>query len=98
MSDTVQNWTQCTVLCHAADQAALQTYLNDPSLFIAAASADGNAPAMFNFTSGPWANNVLDDLTAKSCPFDVKVRTADWQVALAGEGLQMIVPPIAIQN
>ena len=96
--DATQNFTQCTVLIAAADQKAIQDYLKDSTLFVAAASPTGQEPATVNFTSGPFSNVILDDMTAKAFPYNVKVRTADWQVALAGEGLQMIVPPIAIQN
>ena len=95
---TTQNFTQATIIISDADVAGMQTMLGDPSLFIALASPTGQLPASNAFTSGPWDNALLDRMTAKDFPYSLKVRTADWTVALAGEGLQMIVPPIAIQN
>ena len=90
---TTQNFTQATIIISDADAAGMQTLLGDPSLFIALASPTGRLPASNAFTSGPWDNALLDRMTAKDFPYSMKVRTADWQVALAGEGLQMIVPP-----
>ena len=96
MTDITQNWTAATIIISASDQQPMQTLLGDPSLFIALASPTGQLPASNAFTSGPWDNALLDRMTAKDFPYSMKVRTADWQAALAGEGLQMIVPqPIA---
>ena len=94
--DTKQTWTNATVLCAAADQAGIQQALADTSLFTSLASADGNLPAVECFSSGPFANSLLDTMTAKEFPYSIKVRTPDWQQALADEGLVMIVQnPIA---
>ena len=96
MTDTTQNWVSATVLIQAADQKGVQTALKDPTLFVTPASPTGQEPATAFFTSGPFATSLMDEMTAKSFPFNIHVRDPDWQVALAGEGLQMIVvDPIA---
>jgi len=91
MTDTTQNWVSATVLVAAADQQGVQTALKDPTLFVTPASPTGQEPATSFFTSGPWSTATMDEMTAKSFPFNIHVRGPDWQVALAGEGLQMIV-------
>lgn len=91
MTDTTQNWVSATVLIQAADQQGVQTALNDPTLFVTPASPTGQEPATAFFTSGPFATSLMDEMTAKSFPFNIHVRDPDWQAALAGEGLQMIV-------
>ena len=90
MTDTTQNWVSATVLIAAADQQGVQTALADPTLFVTPASPTGQEPATAFFTSGPFATSLMDEMTAKSFPFNTHVRDPDWQVALAGEGLQMI--------
>ena len=96
MTDTTQNWVSATVLIAAADQQGVQAALADPTLFVTPASPTGAEPATAFFTSGPWSTGTMDEMTAKSFPFNIHVRDPDWQVALAGEGLQMIViDPIA---
>ena len=91
MTDTTQNWVSATVLIAAADQQGVQTALNDPTLFVTPASPTGQAPATAFFTSGPWSTGTMDEMTAKSFPFNIHVRDPDWQAALAGEGLVMVV-------
>lgn len=88
----VQTYTFATVLINAADQAAAQK--DFPEYFNTGASADGNAPATAFFTSGAFSNEEMDRL-ADLVTWKKKIRTADWQAALSGEGLQMIVPPAA---
>ena len=95
MTDTTQNWVSATVLIQAADQQGVQTALNDPTLFVTPASPTGQEPATAFFTSGPFATSLMDEMTRKAFPYDIKVRDPDWQVALAGEGLQMIVEQAA---
>lgn len=84
----VQTWTQATVIVAAADQAAAQK--DFPEYFQTGASADGNAPAVSFFTSGPFSNDEMDKLS-DTVTWKKKIRGPDWQSALAGEGLQMIV-------
>lgn len=91
MPDNIKTWVNASVIIAAADQQGVQTALNDPTLFVTPASPTGQEPATAFFTSGPFATSLLDDMTKKSFPYDIKVRDPDWQVALAGEGLQMIV-------
>lgn len=91
MTDTTQNWVSATVLIAAADQQGVQAALADPTLFVTPASPTGQEPATAMFTSGPFATSLMDEMTAKSFPFNIHVRGPDWQVALAGEGLVMVV-------
>jgi len=91
MPDNIQTWVNASVIIAAADQKGVQTALKDPTLFVTPASPTGQEPATSFFTSGPWSIAVMDEMTAKSFPFNIHVRDPDWQVALAGEGLQMIV-------
>ena len=91
MTDNTQTWVNATVLIQAADQQGVQTALKDPTLFVTPASPTGQEPATAFFTSGPWSTGTMDEMTAKSFPFNIHVRDPDWQVALAGEGLVMIV-------
>lgn len=91
MTDNTQNWVSATVLIAAADQKGVQTALKDPSLFVTPASPTGQEPATSFFTSGPFATSLMDEMTRKAFPYDIKVRDPDWQAALAGEGLKMIV-------
>ena len=95
MTDTTQNWVSATIIIQAADQQGVQTALKDPTLFVTPASPTGEAPATAMFTSGPFATSLMDEMTRKAFPYDIKVRDQDWQVALAGEGLQMIVEQAA---
>lgn len=95
MTDTTQIWVSATVLIAAADQQGVQTALADPTLFVTPASPTGEAPATAFFTSGPFACSLMDEMTRKAFPFDIKVRDPDWQVALAGEGLVMVVSDAA---
>ena len=88
--------TNVTIIIAAADQQAAQADLG-ADFFITPASATGQEPATNYFTSGWFLNTELDRI-ADEAQWKKKIRSADWQVALAGEGLQMIVPPIAIQN
>ena len=91
MTDTTQNWVSATVLIQAADQQGVQTALKDPTLFVTPASPTGQEPATAFFTSGPFSCSLMDEMTRKAFPYDIKVRDPDWQVALAGEGLVMVV-------
>ena len=91
MTDTTQNWISATVLIAAADQQGVQTALKDPTLFVTPASPTGQEPATAFFTSGPFATSLMDEMTRKAFPYDINVRDPDWQVALAGEGLVMVV-------
>ena len=91
MPDNIQTWVNASVIIAAADQQGVQTALKDPTLFVTPASPTGQEPATAFFTSGPFATSLMDEMTAKSFPFNTHVRDPDWQVALAGEGLQMIV-------
>ena len=96
MTDNIQTWVNATIIIQAADQKGVQAALKDPALFVTPASPTGQEPATAFFTSGPWSTATMDEMTAKSFPFNIHVRDPDWQVALAGEGLQMIVvDPIA---
>ena len=88
MTDT-QTYTYATVIISAADQGAAQA--DFPDYFHTGASADGNAPATFFFTSGAFSNTEMDKL-ADLVAWKKKIRSPDWQVALSGEGLQMIQP------
>ena len=91
MTDNIQTWVNATIIIQAADQQGVQTALADPTLFVTPASPSGQEPATAFFTSGPWSTATMDEMTRKAFPFDIKVRDPDWQVALAGEGLVMIV-------
>ena len=91
MTDNIQTWVNATIIIQAADQQGVQTALNDPTLFVTPASPTGQEPTTAFFTSGPWSTATMDEMTRKAFPYDIKVRDPDWQVALAGEGLQMIV-------
>lgn len=86
------DYTYSTIIIAAADQESAQKLLNDATLFIAPASADGQPPATNFFTSGPWDNSQMDLIT-NVATWPKKVRSPDWQTALAGEGLQTIVLP-----
>ena len=90
MPDNIQTWVNASVVIAAADQQGVQTALKDLTLFVTPASPTGQEPATAMFTSGPFATSLMDEMTAKSFPFNIHVRDPDWQVALAGEGLQMI--------
>ena len=83
------NSTNLTIIIAAADQAAAQK--DFPDYFNAPASADGNAPASHYFTSGFFSNEEVDAIN-NLVAWDSMIRCPEWQVALAGEGLQMIVP------
>ena len=91
MPDNIQTWVNASVIIAAADQKGVQTALKDPTLFVTPASPTGQEPATAFFTSGPWSTDTMDDMTRKAFPYDIKVRDPDWQVALAGEGLVMVV-------
>ena len=86
------DYTYATIIIAAADQKIAQDSLNDSSLFIAAASPTGQEPATNYFTSGPWSNAQMDYI-ADEVAWKKKILSPDWQQALAGEGLQMIVQP-----
>jgi len=91
MPDNIQTWVNASVIIAAADQKGVQTALKDPTLFVTPASPTGQEPATAFFTSGPFATSLMDEMTAKSFPFNIHVRDPDWQAALAGEGLVMVV-------
>ena len=95
MPDNIQTWINATIIIQAADQQGVQTALADPTLFVTPASPTGQEPATAFFTSGPFATSLMDEMTAKSFPFNIHVRDPDWQVALTGEGLQMIAEQAA---
>ena len=88
MSD---NSTNVTIIIAAEDQAAAQADLG-PDFFIAPASPSGVAPATHFFSSGWFLNTEIDRIT-DVVTWKKKIRSPDWQVALAGEGLQIIRPP-----
>ena len=82
------NSTDLTIIIAAADQAAAQA--DFPDYFNAPASADGHAPASHYFTQGFFSNQEVDFINNEAT-WDSMIRCPDWQVALAGEGLKMIV-------
>ena len=82
------NSTDLTIIIAAADQAAAQA--DFPDYFNTGASADGHAPASHFFTSGFFSNQEVDAIN-NLVTWDSMIRCPDWQSALAGEGLQMIV-------
>ena len=84
-----QTYTYATIIIVAADQKLAQDSLADPTLFITPASPTGKAPATNFFTSGPWSNEQMDYI-ADEVAWKKKIRSPDWQQALAAEGLQMI--------
>lgn len=90
------NSTNITILINAADQVAAQK--DFPDYFNTGASATGEAPATHFFTQGYFSNTEVDKISGNKDPitgarisWDSMIRCPDWQVALAGEGLQMIV-------
>ena len=83
------NSTNLTIIIAAADQAAAQA--DFPDYFSTGASATGEAPASHYFTQGYFSNAEVDFINNKAT-WDSMIRCPDWQVALAGEGLQMITP------
>ena len=78
--------TNLTILIAAADQAAAQA---DTSLdyFIHGASPTGEAPPTHYFSAGFFSNDEVDKIN-NDVTWDSKIRCPEWQVALAGEGLQ----------
>ena len=82
------NSTDLTIIVAAADQSAAQK--DFPDYFNAPASATGQEPAEFFFTSGFFSNAEVDKIN-NLVTWDSMIRCPEWQVALAGEGLQMIV-------
>ena len=83
------NSTDLTIIIAAADQAAAQA--DFPDYFNTGASATGEAPATHFFTQGYFSNTEVDAIN-NVVAWDSMIRCPDWQVALAGEGLQMIQP------
>ena len=91
------NSTNLTIIISAADQAAAQA---DTSVdyFIHGASPTGAEPATHYFSAGFFSNDEVDKIN-NAVAWDSMIRCPEWQVALAGEGLQAIIKePIAIQN
>ena len=82
------NSTDLTIIIAAADQAAAQA--DFPDYFNTGASATGEAPASHYFTQGFFSNLEVDAIN-NLVTWDSMIRCPDWQVALAGEGLKMIV-------
>ena len=83
------NSTNLTIIISAADQAAAQA---DTSLdyFIHGASPTGAEPITHYFSSGFFSNEEVDKIN-NVVTWDSKIRCPEWQVALAGEGLQAVV-------
>lgn len=82
------NSTDLTIIIAAADQSAAQA--DFPDYFNTGASADGQEPATHYFTQGFFSNLEVDAINNEAT-WDSTIRCPDWQVALAGEGLKMIV-------
>lgn len=87
MADT---FTYLTIIVADADRATAQADLGT-GFFNTAASATGAEPASHWFTSGPFENAEVDRI-ADEVTWAKRIRSADWQAALASCGLQMIVP------
>lgn len=82
------NSTNLTIIISAADQAAAQA---DTSLdyFIHGASPTGAEPATYYFSAGFFSNEEVDKIN-NVVTWDSMIRCPEWQVALAGEGLQAV--------
>ena len=82
--------TNLTILIAAADQAAAQA---DTSLdyFIHGASPTGAEPTTHYFSAGFFSNDEVDKIN-NVVAWDSLIRCPEWQVALAGEGLQFVSP------
>ena len=82
------NSTNLTIIIAAADQAAAQA---DTSLdyFIHGASPTGAEPATYYFSAGFFSNEEVDKIN-NVVTWDSMIRCPEWQVALAGEGLQAV--------
>ena len=80
--------TNLTILIAAADQAAAQA---DTSLdyFIHGASPTGAEPASHYFSAGFFSNDEVDKIN-NVVTWDSLIRSPEWQMALAGEGLQAV--------
>lgn len=86
---SIPNYTYATIIILAADREAAQTLTTD-QYFNAGASATGEEPASHYFSSGPFSNEEIDIISDAS--FKKWFRSDDWQNALAGLGLQQIIP------
>ena len=82
------NYTNCTIIILAADQAAAQA-LTNTEYFNAAASETGEAPATHYFMSGPFSNVEVDAITNDG--FSKWIRSENWQAALADLNLKQII-------
>lgn len=82
------NYTNCTIIILAADQAAAQALSSD-EYFNAAASETGEAPATHYFMSGPFSNTEVDALINDG--FGKWIRSEDWQAALESLNLKQII-------
>lgn len=83
----MSNYTFCSCIIAAADQAAMQALVGD-GYFTAGYSPDGSPPATNYISSGAFDNNVLDTIVNSDIPKQVHFGMDLWT-----DGLVLVSEP-----
>ena len=90
------NYTYATVIINATDQSKAQEEY--PNYFFNSASVDGKSPATAYYTSGPFANDELDNIVNETDWGSNVYFGNDFQYAITKHGLQMITEEINMEK